>query len=405
MNSGKITKLKNIIGLLVIVSFLFGQKVVLAQDQSDNPLEMKINSSDPVIPSGYGQRELSSFEKYRIEKTISELNQSAQAELKQGNQDQAFKLWYRQLKLTRAIGAKKEIKTLGDIGAIAWQENRGLNLRNIAARLISLEEEISSKKSLSLDLLNQFIAAYQQVRYLDQAINIQTKINKISRRNDDYNLAKEQENLEVLGKLYLAKFDYQNAAKTYQALLSLTDNKNPEFPIKNKADLYLKTLIDIYDRTGQTNQAIATKKRLVEHYKVTKKSNKIAKLEIAIAHDYETLNQIPEAIETYRQAATMATQTQQLAIAEDASIRLGKLYQESEKVEQAIVTYEKLLEIQQQSYNYYGLINTYDTLGNIYLKLNQKVKAKQSFTEALVLAESLNYKVKYFNNRIGQIEE
>ncbi len=401
MNSGKI---KNLIWLLVTVSLLSVQEAVLAQGQSANPLEVKINGSDPVIPPGYGQRELSSFEKYRIEKTISELNQSAQAELNQGNQDQAFKLWYRQLKLTRAISAEKEIKTLGDIGAIAWQENRGLDLRNIAARLISLEGEITTKNPLSLDLLNQFITAYQQVRYLDQAINIQTKINKISRRSDNYNLAREQENSEVLGKLYLAKFDYQNAAKTYQSLLSLVDNKNPEFPIKNKADLYLKTLINIYDRTGQIDQAIATKQRLVKHYTVTKKSTKIAKLEIAIARDYQTLNQIPKAIETYSQAAAIATQTQQLAIAENASIRLGKLYQQSEQVEQAIVTYEKLIEIQQQSYNYYGLINTYDTLGNIYLKLNQKAQAKQSFQEALVLAQSLNYKVKYFNNQIRQIE-
>lgn len=401
MNSGKI---KNLIWLLVTVSLLSVQEAVLAQGQSANPLEVKINGSDPVIPPGYGQRELSSFEKYRIEKTISELNQSAQAELNQGNQDQAFKLWYRQLKLTRAISAEKEIKTLGDIGAIAWQENRGLDLRNIAARLISLEGEITTKNPLSLDLLNQFITAYQQVRYLDQAINIQTKINKISRRSDNYNLAREQENSEVLGKLYLAKFDYQNAAKTYQSLLSLVDNENPEFPIKNKADLYLKTLINIYDRTGQINQAIATKQRLVKHYTVTKKLTKIAKLNIAIARDYETLNQIPQAIENYSQAAAIATQTQQLAIAEDASIRLGKLYQQSEQVEQAIVTYEKLIEIQQQSYNYYGLINTYDTLGKIHLKLNQKVKAKQSFQEALVLAQSLNYKVDYFNNQIRQIE-
>lgn len=101
----------------------------------------------------------------------------------------------------------------------------------------------------------------------------------------------------------------------------------------------------------------------------------------------------------------MATQTQQLAIAEEASIRLGKLYQESDQVEQAIVTYTNLIDIQQQSYNYYGLINTYDTLGNIYLKLNQKAQAKQSFKEALVLAESLNYKVKYFNNRIREIKK
>jgi len=400
-----VKKINFLISLLATVSFLSISETVLAQNQSTNPLATEINYSDPVIPYGYGKRELSPFEKNRIKKTITELNQSAQVVLKQGNPDQAFEFWYRQLKLTRAINPETEIKALGNIGAIAWQENRGLDLRNIAARLISLEGEITAKKSLSIDLLTQFATAYQQVRYLDQAINIQTKITKISRRADNYNLAVEQENAEVLGKLYLAKFDYQNAAKTYQTLLSLTDNKNPEFPTKNNTNFYLRILVDIYDRTGQTNQSIVTKQRLIKQYTLTKKSHKIAKLEIAIARDYETLNQIPQAIEAYNLTWNIASQNQQLAIAEDALISLGKLHKSEGKIEQAIATYTNLIEIQQQSYNYYGLINTYDTLGKIYLKSNQKIKAKQSFQQALVLAQTLNYKIDYFNSRIQQFDQ
>lgn len=398
-------KINFLISLLATVSFLSISETVLAQNQSTNPLATEINYSDPVIPYGYGKRELSPFEQNRIKKTITELNQSAQVALKQGNPDQAFEFWYRQLKLTRAINIETEIKALGNIGAIAWQENRGLDLRNIAARLISLEGEITAKKSLSIDLLTQFATAYQQVRYLDQAINIQTKITKISRRADNYNLAVEQKNAEVLGKLYLAKFDYQNAAKTYQTLLSLTDNKNPEFPPKNNTNFYLRILVDIYDRTGQTNQSIVTKQRLIKQYTLTKKSHKIAKLEIAIARDYETLNQIPQAIEAYNLTWNIASQNQQLAIAEDALISLGKLHKSEGKIEQAIATYTNLIEIQQQSYNYYGLINTYDTLGKIYLKSNQKIKAKQSFQQALVLAQTLNYKIDYFNSRIQQFDQ
>ncbi len=394
--------IKILIWLLVTVGFLSIPETALSQNQSANPLERKIDQSDPVIPSGYGKRELSSFETYRIKKTIAQLAQSAQAELQQGNQDQAFELWYRQLKLTRAISAEAEIKALGDIGAIAWQENRGLDLRNIAERLISLEGEISAKQPLSLDLLEKFATAYQQVRYLDQAIKIQTKITKVSRRKDNYNLAVERSNFEVLGKLYLAKFDYQNAAKVYQTLLSLTDEQKPEFTHQNKIDFYLQSLIDIYDRTGKTNQAIIMKQGLIEHYTATKKLHKIAKLEIAIARDYETLDQIPKAIEAYNLTWNMAKQNQQLAIASNALTRLGELHQATGQVEQALITYTNLIEIQQQSYNYYGLINTYDTLGQIYLKSQQKTKAKQSFQRALELAESLNYKVNYFKRKIEQ---
>ncbi|MEM7760034.1 MAG: tetratricopeptide repeat protein, partial [Cyanobacteria bacterium P01_A01_bin.40] len=370
--------------VLTAVSWLSVQLATLAQNQpaNPNPLAAEINLSDPVIPAGYGQRELSPFETYRIEKTIAELDQSAKAELAQGNQDRAFELWYRQLKLVRALNQETEIEALGTIGGIAWQENRGLEVRNIAERLIALEAEVSTTKGLSLNLLRQFSDAYQQVRYLGRAIQIQTKITQASRRQDNYNLAVERANFEVLGELYLAKFDYRNAAKIYQSLLSLTDSPQAELPTETKREQYLKTLISIYDRTAQTNQAIATKKRLAEHYSATKQSTQIPELEIEIARDYETLNQLPQAVAAYNQTWKMASQTQQLAIADLALTRLGELHQEAEQIDLAIAAYSNLIRIQQQSYNYYGLINTYDILGQIYLESNQKAKAQESFQEA-----------------------
>ncbi|MEO0835368.1 MAG: hypothetical protein AAFY16_05115 [Cyanobacteria bacterium J06642_3] len=344
MNNANLKKrTETFIWLLITVALLLIQPRVIAQQQSNNPLAVEINSSDPVIPPGYGKRELSSFETYRIEKTIAELDHSAEEQLQQGNQDLAFELWYRQLKLIRAIDQEAEIEALGTIGAIAWQSNRGLDLRNIAERLIILETEINSDKSLSLDLLKKLSRAYQQVRYLEQAIKIQTKINQVSRRQNNYNLAVEQTNLEALGELYLAKFDYQNAAKIYQKLLSLNDSAPSQLANKPQTEKYLKTLIDIYDPTAQTKQAIATKKRLVKHYAATGQSNQIPELEIAIARDHETLNQIPQAIASYNQTWRMADQTQQLAIADLALTRLGELHQQAEQIDQAIAAYSNLI--------------------------------------------------------------
>jgi hypothetical protein len=61
------------------------------------------------------------------------------------------------------------------------------------------------------------------------------------------------------------------------------------------------------------------------------------------------------------------------------------------------------VEIQQQSYNDYGLINTYDTLGKIYLDSGQKQPAKHYFQQALDLAQTLNYKVEYFKQQIVRL--
>lgn len=401
----KQSRSKILIGLIAVSHWLFLGGLLLAQNQSGNPLTRDITASDPVIPTGYGRRELSSFEKYRIERAIAELSQSAEALWSQGEQDQALTLWYRQLKLIRVLDRQREISALGDIGAIAWKENRGVDVRYIAERLITLETQLTNTKSLSPEILKRFLQAYQQVGYLERAIAIQSKILKASRRADNYNLAVEQSNLEVLGELYLDTFDYQNAAKIYQTLLSQQASTQSRLALKPKKEQYLKTLIEIYDRTAQTKPGITTKKLLLEHYTATQQVNPRLKLEMAIARDYETLNQLTQAIAIYDQTWQQAVTSQRLALAGNALTRLGKLYQEQSQIEPAIATYNNLIRIQQQSYNYYDLLNTYDILGQIYLKSNQTAQARQSFKQALDLARSLNYQVQYFERQIQHIED
>ena len=391
MNSSKIVFIALLLGILNIFSV---QERMLAQQQT-NPLEVKINPNDPLIPAGYGQRELTSFEKYRIKEAIAKLDQTAKAELSQGNGNKAFKLWYRQLKLARAVDSKTEIKALGDVGAIAWQETRGTDVRNIAERLIAIQEELTTEKLLSPSLLDNFATAYQQVRYIDQEIAIYQQILTNSRKAD--NLVAEQNNLKTLGKLYLARFDYLNAADVYQELLVLADQGSKP---TQKVDFYLNTLMYIYDRTEQANKAIAIKERLIKQYTAAQKLDKIPALTMAIADDYKTLKKRDKAINAYDRAFETASKLQQFAIANDALTKLAQTYQQSKNTDKAIATYTKLLKVQQQTYSYYGLINTYDTLGKIYLQLNQKSQAKQYFQQGLELAKSLNYKIKYFDNRV-----
>jgi tetratricopeptide (TPR) repeat protein len=371
---------------------------LLSQSQVANPLQIEVDSSDPVIPSGYGKRELSSFEIYRIEQEIAKLEQTATAELQQGNPHRAFELWYRQLKLARAINPKVEIEALGKVGAIAWQENRASDLRNIANRLMAIEQKIAVA-NLSPELLKRFATAYEQVRYLEQAIAINQQI--LSNSKQQQNLVAVAENLKTLGKLYVAKFNYREAAETYQELLTLAESKSNSKQ-SEQVNFYLNTLIDLYDRTDRIKPAIDTKKRLIANYIASKKLDRVAALALAIAHDYETLNQTTEAKESYHQAFELASTNQQLAIANNSLDSLGKLYLREGQEQKAIATFTQLLEIQHRSYNHYGSIDTYDTLGKIYLKSGQKKEAKQYFQQALNLAKALDYKVEYFQQQINK---
>ena len=345
-----------------------------------------IDRNDPLIPQGYGRRELSSFEKYRIQKEIANLDKAAKNKLDRGNTTLAMELWYRQLRLARIIGTKAEIKALGKVGAIAWSENLGTDVRNIADRLITIQADENKNKELSPELLGGLASAYESVRYLDKAIDAyQQKL--------DQDQATESKTLDKLGQLYLGIFDYENAALIYQEKLAKKKIEDRE--------AVLKTLKDIYDSAGETNKSIATKQQLIKQYINQNKKQKIPALEIAIAHDYETLKQDKKAIAAYRKAWETASKAKQLALASEALIGIGKLHQEQGNLERAIDTYNKLLVIQQQSYNYYGLINTYDTLGKISLKSNQIDKAKQYFEQGLEIAKTLDYKIEYFRDQIG----
>jgi tetratricopeptide (TPR) repeat protein len=370
-------------------------------DPKVNPLEKKIDARDPIIPSGYGKRELSTFEIARIEREIKRLEETAARELEQGNEDQAFELWYRRLKLARAINTEVEIEALGKIGAIAWRSNRAWDLRNIANRLIVIELEISDADSAS-KLLQPLATAYEQVRYLEQAIAVYQQI--LRENKQQQNSVAEAENLTTLGKLYIAQFNYPSAAKTYQELLTLAEAKSDsdQFDL-NQVNFYLSTLSDLYDRTGQTQRAIATRKRLIDNYTASNQLKRVAALEFAIAQDHATLNQTQQAKEAYQRAVTLATAQQQLAIALDALDSLGKLYLKKGQEQEAIATYMQLLEIQQQSDDDYGLINTYDTLGKIYLVSGQNKLAKHYFQQALDLSQTLNYQVEYFKQQISRL--
>ena len=80
MSSQRTIFLAYLLSISLSISYIFsGGKIVRAENSSANPLDAKIERSDPVIPAGYGTRELSSFEKYRITKAINELDRAARS--------------------------------------------------------------------------------------------------------------------------------------------------------------------------------------------------------------------------------------------------------------------------------------------------------------------------------------
>lgn len=349
--------------------------------------------TDSLLPPPSLNRPLTEFEVSRIKHKIEELNLQANNELTAGNLDGAFALWYRELKLQRALGWQDEIPALGRIGAIAWSNNRSTDVKLIARRLANIQPELTTNDSL--DLLSR---AYEEIRYLDRAIQIKEQLLVNATSN-------KLKILEDLGELYLAKFDYAKSARVYEELLEQVDfNKNHLNVEDSRIEFYLEQLVLVYGKTKQPKLGIPTKQRLIGYYTDRGKTDKLAVLNLAIARDYALLNDFNAADRSYRRAFELAYNLQQFALANDSFRELGELKLNNQQIPDAIAIYQQLITVQKQASDYYSLTNTYDRLGRIYQQTGDLEKAKTAFREGLAVAKSLNYRVDYFTRILQSIE-
>ena len=178
----------------IVVPITMNQKILVAQTDVFDPLATP--QEDPLLPPLNVVRELTSLEKTRIKNAIVEIDRAAKEQLDQRNIEPAFELWFRGLRLQRVLDLTGEIADLGRIGAIAWQENRGVELRVIARRLSVIEQEIIVAKNRDLELFTSLANAYQKLRYLDRAVNIYELILTEIRQQD--NQEAESKTLTIL---------------------------------------------------------------------------------------------------------------------------------------------------------------------------------------------------------------
>ena len=426
---------------LIIIVFGFSGLIVnfgsdssaIAQTEVTEPLA--IPERDPLLPPSNIQRELSPLEKKRIRAEIEALEIEANEQLA-GQPERAFKLWFRQLRLYRALDLLEEITALGRVGQIAWEANRKEELQVIARRLNELYQhseedaipkshsgarvvrqapsshggvpssqieiisdlEAETQNNFTTEFLTTLGVSYQQVRDLNNAIAVYTTLLARSRQINDLEL--ERKYLETLGELYLDKFDYPQAAIVYQELLAINDENDAGISTEN----YLLQLIKIYDYTKELEPAIAVKEQLIDYYKTQQNTEPIVDILIALGDDYRALGQVDLAIQAYQEAVIFGQLLQQLASISDALTQLGNLYQEQGQYSLAIQTYNKLLDLEMQADNSYGMVNSYDRLGQVYFILEDYARALSVFTEGLKIARSLDYRISYFTDLINKVK-
>ena len=355
-----------------------------------NPLEL--TTPDPLLPVA---QPLNPLERLRLAAALDELNQQAQAKLEAGDTVGAFEIWHRELRLRRAVSSLQEVEALGRVGAIAWSENQKTEVQLITGRLQTIQQA-KSQPAADLRLLQSLGTAFEQVREPKWALEVYEQILGAAQQRQD--IAVQEATLQTIAELYLSWFDYPQAAVTYKKLLSLATNVNPVSEVR-----YLQQLAYIYDKANQHRQAVAIKQQLAQVYLNEQQFTQIPAIRLAIASDYESLGQLKEAFDNYQEAYASAWSMQQYYRAGDALRRLVALYRSQEQINEALETSQILLQAEQRASNLYGMINTYDQIGQMYLKGNEHSKALAAFQSGLELANQLDFQQTYFAQQISQV--
>jgi len=387
-----------------ITSFLFltcylllgcGNVVISASPPEINPLEIK--TPDPLLPET-GDRALSPAERLKLTQALDALHIEGTELLQAGKVEEAFVVWYRELRLRRALGAIAEVQALGKVGEVAWRENRTNDLSVIIARLQTIQQEAEAKPPVDPALWQALGVAFEQVRSLKLAADVYEKFLAFARQQQDR--ATVAATLKTLGKLYISWLNYPKAAVYYEELLAIAKSQNDRFNQVN----YLQELAYIYDQLQQPQNALLVKQQLEVFYlQKADLVNLLVALKLAIAIDYDKLQQADNASINYQEAYRLALSLQQYGYAGEALQKLAELYRRHEQPEYALQIYQILLQVQEQTYDYYGQMKVYDQMAQIYVQQKDNSQALLVLQKGLELAKSLQYQEDYFNDQIQKI--
>lgn len=407
---GKIPMLRRL-SLMISVAILwqFSSSLTLAaknQDQPDKypPTPLEIVTPDPLLPPSVDKQQLSLPEMQRLEVELDKLNQAAAAQLEAGNKEAAFETWNRELRLRRFLGALVEVQALSRVGAIAANQNNRQQVFYITQRLQAIQKQALSQTKPDLELWRSLGQAYQKVRSPKLAVAVYQQILAAVRQQQD--AAAEFATLNTIGEVYLSWFDYPQAAATYQELLGLASAKGDRL---NEVE-YLKQLAYIYEQGKQNQQAVNILTKLAQIYQTENNLTQLAELKLAIASNYESLARenpslLPEAFKNYQEAYSSAWQLEQYVTASEALQKLIVLYRSQGQIDEALQTSQILLQADAKTTNFYGMMQTYDQIGQIYLERKEYSQARAAFQQGLELAQQLKHEENYFTQQIEKLSQ
>ena len=336
---------------------------------------------------------------------LDELNVSATAALAINQPDVAFELWNRELRLRRLIGLSDELIALERVGEIAWKEEEFYQLQVISRRLRDLQydllgdpfEENPDRPAPDLTTLRLLADAFAAVRDRESAVDAYEYL--LADAHDREDIIVEEETLRTIGELNYGDLNYEDAVIDYEELVDLADARGDQA----SRVFYLERLAFMYDQLERPSDAIRIKQALVLYYQAIADVPRTTALYIALGNDFAATGEIAAAEQNYVSAYGLAWDAKQFYRAGEAIDRLAELYDREARYEDALKTYRIAIDIDTISNDRYGLMVTYDTIGQLYQRLNAYAQALDAYQRGLEVAQQISSRTSYFQFQIDTV--
>lgn len=354
---------------------------------------------DPLLPRVPIPRSLSPLEQLTLTQALDQLLASI-TELGLAGDQRARDLWMREVRLRRLLGVKAELAAIDRAASTLHDWNATQELQLLSARLTVLVADLMAEFPLALDQLEGAAIIYGVLGDLEAALSLRSILAEEANGRGDLTAYWTQ--LERMANLYEQGFYFSEAANIYQQLAAIaTANDLIDDQIR-----FLQAQIKNLTLAQDPASALGVQQQLLQGY--LSDSNywpRIASLQYAMADNQVLLQDLDTASRQYQIAYTNAIGSQQFALAAATLERLVKLYERLGRWTDVDYLYDQLLRVHQTTSNAYGLMDSFDQLGQLYEKRGNHQAALRSYRQGLVLAQKLNHRQNYFETQIKRLTE
>lgn len=345
------------------------------------------------------RRSLNDLEKEKLRSALDALHVEGQSLFAQKKSDEAFLIWFRELRLRRLLGFREEIFALAKTGEVAWQNNRTRDLRDITERLQMIQIKIQPQSNpatpsslfdeASFYELNEYLAiAYQVLRSPQLALSLYEPRLQTLRSNALPNTLPDNpielfKTLNSIGLIHLDWFRYTKAQRTYQDLRELS--RLAQDPASEA--LYLIQLTYIAEQNRQPKDAIGPLQDLITLYAAQPEVQPA--LILRLAENYDKAQDLINAEKNYQTTFTLSQTLSQNSYGSSALFALGDLYRRTDRFPAAEQVYDFLVDSEQAVYNLHNAMKASDSLGQMRDRQQNYPGAIAAYEQATALAQRL----------------